>query len=334
MRNRDRIERHAVGLGETPPRAQQAGHVPTRWRSHAMNECLRFVTAVARMPRQPVYVHGESGVGKTAIARELHRLRRGAGTPFVAILLSGLREEVAASELFGSERGAFTDAIRRDGLLRTANLGTAFLDEIAKSPLGVQADLLHVLDDRSILSVGGCKRIVLDLDLTAASSGDPKDAVSRGALLPDLLARFVGFTLHVPALRDRREDLPALILDAAWRTSDDLGRAEPPSFTDALMAALIAAPWPENFRGLLAALKWIVAQAGDAAVVGEAALCERVRSCMGTARRANESPPDDAVLRAVANSNGNQSAAARELMVNRSTITRRIKRLKRDDSAA
>lgn len=156
----------------------------------------------------------------------------------------------------------------------------------------------------------------------------PVDAVTGGTLLPDLLARFVGFVLHVPALHDRREDLPFLILDAAWRAAANLGLAKPPALSDALTAALIAAPWPENFRGLHAAMKWIVTQSGDADVVGEEALSAHVRTCMGTARRAGESLPDDDLMSALEKFKGNQSAAARELNINRSTIVRRIKRLR------
>ena len=327
------LERATIRLesGNSIERPEQARRVRgAKWRSAAMQECAQFVQDVARMPRQPVYLYGESGVGKTVIARDLHRMRRTTDAPFEPILLAGLGAEIAASELFGSERGAFTGAVCRLGLLRIAAYGTAFLDEIAKTPTEVQAQLLHLLDDRTICPVGGRTRILLDVDVVAASSGDPFQAVADGALLHDLLARFEGFTLRVPALRERREDLPELILAATSSVCEFLGREQAPDFTDALMAELTAAYWPSNFRGLQAALKWILMQAGEADEVGVEMLTSRVRTCMGVTRADAARLTDEDIRSALARTGNNQSAAAMMLGCNRSTIQRRTKGWERE----
>ncbi|MGF1508784.1 MAG: sigma 54-interacting transcriptional regulator [Myxococcota bacterium] len=169
----------------------------------------------------PVSVRGESGVGKEVAASLVHRQsgRKGA---FVPVNCGALPEALVESELFGVERGAFSGADRdREGLVRAANHGTLFLDEIGELPLAAQVKLLRVLQERTVVPVGGHRTIPVDFRLVTATHRDLNQFVDSGRFREDLMARISGFTMEIPPLRDRREDIGRLFRELVRRSGRD-----------------------------------------------------------------------------------------------------------------
>jgi DNA-binding NtrC family response regulator len=204
----------------------------------------RSIEAVARHPRT-VVVTGETGTGKEIVARLLHR-QSGRTGPFVAVNCGGFTEGLLASELFGHVRGAFTGAIaEQQGLFRAAHGGTLFLDEAGDIPIALQAVLLRVLETWQVRPVGSVRDVPVDVRVIAASNQEIVKLIREGKFRPDLYARLAQWIIRLPALRDRREDIPAL--SRALLVS--LGGGERPLAPD-LQEALLAHPWPFNVRGL------------------------------------------------------------------------------------
>ncbi len=197
-----------------------------------------------------VILSGPSGSGKEVWAREIHRLSARADSPFVALDCGALPENLVESELFGYERGAFTGADRRKpGLFETAYGGTLFLDEIANLTPATQAKLLRVLEERRIRHLGGKKDIPVDTRLIAAANKDLPACIKDGSFREDLYHRLNQFTLRVPSLAERKEDIPAL---AAFflREAEKLVKKKVETISDSALAALEAYSWPGNVREL------------------------------------------------------------------------------------
>jgi DNA-binding NtrC family response regulator len=197
-----------------------------------------------------VILSGPSGCGKEVWAREIHRLSDRAGSPFVALDCGALPENLVESELFGYERGAFTGADRRKpGLFEAAFGGTLFLDEIANLTPGTQAKLLRVLEERRIRHLGGKKDIPVDTRVIAAANRDLPVCIKEGVFREDLFHRLNQFTLKVPSLAERKEDIPAL---AAYflREAEKLVNKKIENISDSALAALTAYTWPGNVREL------------------------------------------------------------------------------------
>jgi two-component system, response regulator FlrC len=197
-----------------------------------------------------VLLLGESGTGKEVLARYLHlRSTRSAG-PWVAVNCAALPGELLESELFGHERGAFTGASeRRAGRFEQAHRGTLLLDEISELPLRLQAKLLRAIQEREIDRVGGRQPIPVDVRLIATSNRDLAEMVRRGLFRSDLYYRLNVFPIVVPALRDRREDLPALCAQLLAEAAGSAGRPAPRLSASAL-EALAEEPFPGNVREL------------------------------------------------------------------------------------
>ncbi len=216
----------------------------------------RAIKGVAELARQvastdlTVILSGPSGSGKEVWAREIHRLSQRAGSPFVALDCGALPENLVESELFGYERGAFTGADRRkQGLFEAAFGGTLFLDEIANLTPGTQAKLLRVLEERKIRHLGGKKDIPVDTRVIAAANKDLAGCIRDGSFREDLYHRLNQFALQVPALAERREDIPTL---AAFflREAEKLVNKKISGISDQAMSALTAYAWPGNVREL------------------------------------------------------------------------------------
>jgi transcriptional regulator with PAS, ATPase and Fis domain len=213
-----------------------------------------------------VLITGESGTGKELIARTLHELSPRRQGPFVAINCAALPETLIESELFGHEKGSFTGASeRRAGCFEVAQHGTLLLDEIGEMPMPTQAKLLRVLEDSKVRRLGGKMEFVVDVRLVAATNKVPDDAILGGYLREDLFYRLNVFHIHLPPLRERKEDL-MLIAEALV---SDLNRKHEchvagisPEVTDALQRH----NWPGNVRELRNVLERAVILAGEGAI--------------------------------------------------------------------
>jgi transcriptional regulator with GAF, ATPase, and Fis domain len=197
-----------------------------------------------------VLLRGESGTGKELGARAIHATSPRAEGPFVAINCATLTETLLESELFGHEKGAFTGAVaRKPGKIELAHKGTLFLDEIGELPLGLQAKLLRVLQEREFDRVGGTRPIPVDVRIIAATHRDLDAAIRERRFREDLFYRLNVVTLHMPALRERREDIPLLAQHFARVYSERVGR-QVVGLSDEAREALLAYDWPGNVRQL------------------------------------------------------------------------------------
>jgi DNA-binding NtrC family response regulator len=218
------------------------------------------VTALRRVAPTDaaVLLLGPSGSGKELFARALHQLSRREAGPFVAFNCAAVPESLVESELFGHERGAFTGASARHvGRFEQAHAGTLFLDEIGEVPLQTQAKLLRALEEHRITRLGGEGEIVVDARVVAASNRDLDEAVMAGSFRRDLFHRLNVFPIHLPALSERREDVPALALHLLARAAARHGTPVP-TLRPAAMAALVLAPWAGNVRELANLLERVV----------------------------------------------------------------------------
>ncbi len=210
-------------------------------RSPAMRALRHRLGHVAQTTAS-VLLLGESGVGKSLAAREIHA-RSGRDGPFVAVNCAAIPEQLADSQLFGHVAGAFTGAQRaHDGFFRAARGGTLFLDEVAELPLAVQAKLLGVLEERAIIPVGTSERIKIDVRVIAATNAELSEAVRVRAFRGDLFARLNELSMTLPSLRCRREDILPMFVTAV---------GDPPlRLATNLAEALLLYPWPFNVREL------------------------------------------------------------------------------------
>ncbi len=194
---------------------------------------------------------GETGTGKDVLARSVHAHSKRKAGPFIAVDCGALVSSLIESELFGHEKGAFTGALeRRQGAFELAQRGTLFLDEIGELPLELQSKLLRALESRRIRRVGGTTEIAVDLRIVAASNRNLKAEVERGKFRQDLYFRLAVVPIHLPALRDRRKDIPLLAQQLLARIARDHGSERPLSLDRAAVEALSAHDWPGNVREL------------------------------------------------------------------------------------
>ncbi len=216
--------------------------------SRAMRDLLDLASRVARHDTT-VLITGESGTGKEVLARAIHRLSPRNERSFTAINCAAIPEQLLESELFGHAKGAFTGAIAdRMGLFEIAHEGTLLLDEIGDLPLDLQAKLLRVLEEGEIRRVGGRDSRRVDVRVIAATAKPLEQAVDRGEFRADLFYRLNVVRLHLPPLRERPEDVPALLTHFARQAASRLGH--PVSVTPAALASLTHHAWPGNVREL------------------------------------------------------------------------------------
>ncbi len=218
-------------------------------RSETMERVRQTVDQVAPTT-MTVLITGESGSGKDVVSRMIHERSARAGEPFIAVNCAALPEGVLESELFGHEKGAFTGATaRRAGRFELADRGTLFLDEIGEMPVQTQAKLLRILEEKRFLRVGGVRDVVVDVRLIAATNAELEEAVEKGLFRKDLYYRLNVINIHLPPLRERREDIPEL-LDFFIRMAAKEHAIEPVRFTPDALERLKSYHWPGNVRQL------------------------------------------------------------------------------------
>nr|PZN24519.1 MAG: nitric oxide reductase transcriptional regulator NorR [Pseudomonadota bacterium] len=235
--------------------------------SAAMGRLLREIRIVGASDLA-VLVTGETGVGKELVARAIHAASARHRAPLVHVNCAALPESIAESELFGHVAGAFTGAQReRAGKFEAADGGTLFLDEVGEMPLSVQPKLLRALQHGEVQRVGSDRLHRVDVRVIAATNRDLEREVERGRFRADLFHRLAAFPLRVPALRERREDVPVLATHFAEIARRRLG-VGPVRFTEEAMAHLLEADWPGNVRELENAVGRAVLRAGHAEAPG------------------------------------------------------------------
>ena len=236
--------------------------------SKAMREVYEFVARVAGRD-STVLISGESGTGKELVARAVHMNSPRANKPFVAINCAAITETLLESELFGHERGAFTGAVaQKKGKLEVAEGGTVFLDEIGELALPMQAKLLRVLQEREFERVGGTRPIKLDVRLIAATNRDLKEASRNGTFRSDLYYRLNVVSLQMPALRERREDIPLLAAFFAAQHGEKVKRRVAGISPEA-QACLVRYGWPGNVRELENAIERAVVLGSTEVILAE-----------------------------------------------------------------
>jgi two-component system response regulator HydG len=285
---------------------------------------VREMIATVAPTEATVLIQGESGTGKELVARAVHHLSPRRYMPMVTIHCGALTETLLESELFGHERGAFTGAqYRKKGKFEVAEGGTVFLDEIGDISLKTQTDLLRVLQEKEITRVGGTQAIKLDFRAMAATHRDLQEMVKEGSFRADVFFRLNVFNVPVPALRERREDIPLLVDHFLRKHAGEMNKHFR-NVSPAAMELLTAQPWPGNVRELENAVE-------RAMVVGqEPELLPRDFPFAGHEHREAPRSLDDVerahieeVLREL---NWNQSRAARVLGIDRVTLYHKIKR--------
>ena len=229
-------------------------------RSEAMRAVLEAVSRIART-ESTVFVRGESGTGKELIARAIHLASNRSEMPFVAINCAALPETLLESELFGHEKGSFTGAVRSSkGLFVQANGGTMFLDEIGDMSLAIQAKLLRVIQERQFFPVGGEQSIAVDVRIIVATNRNVEELVKQGSFREDLYYRIHVIPVTLPALRDRKEDIPVLADHFLKKFCEEMNK-KIRGLTPLAMQRLMLHSWPGNVRELENTIEYAVAMA-------------------------------------------------------------------------
>ncbi len=212
-------------------------------------------TAKAATTDASMMLLGESGVGKEVFARHIHESSPRASKPFIAINMAAIPDNLIESELFGFEKGAFTDAMEaKAGQFELAEGGTLFLDEIAEMPYSLQAKLLRVLQEREIRRLGSSKNTKIDVRIITATNADLNTKITEGKFREDLYYRLNTIPLHIPPLRERREEILSIAETALERYCTQYG-FEPKSFTPNAKNALEHYNWPGNIRELISVVE-------------------------------------------------------------------------------
>jgi two-component system, NtrC family, response regulator HydG len=289
------------------------------------------VVEKASQSEAPVIIHGESGTGKELVAQAIHQLGSRREKPFVQLNCAALNESLLESELFGHIKGAFTGACRhRQGRFEAGNGGDFFLDEIGDLPLSIQIKLLRVLETKQVEPVGDHRPVSVDVRIITATNRNLEELISRKEFREDFYFRINVIPIYLPPLRDRMEDIPLLISTFVQRLSERTGKSIT-GLSHAAMDKIMAYHWPGNVRELKSVLEYayVVAEKGIIEPDHLPQLVDKrdgfdgsVSDGSGNAVLAEK----EALIRALRQSGGNQTQAARILGINRVTVWNRMKK--------
>ncbi len=313
----------------------------------AQTRQLRQIIARIAPTRSSVLITGPSGVGKELVARALHEASSRRDEPFVALNCAALAPTLLESELFGHEKGAFTGAAsRRIGRFELAHKGTLFLDEVGEIDPGVQVKLLRVLQDGEFERVGGTETIKVDVRIVAATNRDLRQAIAQGTFREDFYYRLNVFSIYVPPLKDRPDDIPALVDHFLHQFSMELGK-EVYEVDDEIIEIFLKYPWPGNIRELENIMeRAVVLATGSQITINEMPyeLLKYMESKgsmislheeSSTKMENNDLPLEqhtervekELILRALEKFHWNKTKAAEQLGIKRTTLQYKIKKL-------
>jgi two-component system NtrC family response regulator len=299
--------------------------------SREMEKVFQVVRKVANTDAT-VLITGESGTGKELVAKAIHSLSSRKSAPFVPINCAAIPRDLLESELFGHVKGAFTGAIKdKSGKFMQADGGTLFLDEVGELPLELQPKLLRALQERVVEPVGGTGSLQIDVRVVAATNLDLDEAINGGAFREDLYYRLSVIPVHMPPLRERREDIPLLLKHFAARHG-----CERVAFERDALDALTGYHWPGNVRELENTVqRLLIMREGDTVSLGD--LPEKVRGMRGTGSSGSvvnlpaegyplEQLEREIVVSALERNGWNQTAAARFLSIPRHVLIYRMEK--------
>jgi two-component system response regulator HydG len=313
-------------------RRERSGLAKPLGKARIFQDVLRLAEQVAPT-ESTVLIQGESGTGKEVIARYIHELSARSEGQFLSLNCGALPESLLESELFGHVKGSFTGAVRdKQGLFAAARGGTFFLDEIGEMSPATQVKLLRVLQEREAIPVGGTEAIPVDVRVVAATNRDLEDDIKRGRFRTDLYYRLNVIAIHLPPLRDRREDIPIFVKAFLERIASEQGETLKQLSPEA-DAVVMAYDWPGNVRELENALeRAVVLTKGETIPLGAMPekLSER-RAEPLVADRPHTNPTLDVIERAyitwvLESEGGNKTRAAEVLGIDPSTLYRKLSR--------
>jgi PAS domain S-box-containing protein len=306
--------------------------------SSAMREVMNFVRRVSASEATTILLEGENGTGKDLVAKTLHYQSVRQAEPFIAINCAAIPETLLESELFGYEKGAFTDArAQKRGIFELADKGTLFLDEIGEIPLMLQAKLLRVLEEQTFRRLGGLKDIQLDLRVIAATNKNLREAVKEGAFRQDLYFRLNVIQILIPPLRDRTDDIVPMTKFFIEHYNRKFKR-QIEGVTDSAAKLLLAHDWPGNVRELRNAIERSMILEEGALITASSLPIAISRPDSGASPGTSmnpETPTDGLSLedherslltRALEKADGNQTQAARLLRITRDTLRYKMKK--------
>jgi DNA-binding NtrC family response regulator len=298
--------------------------------SPRMQEIYQVIDAVSQN-KSNVLLSGENGTGKELVARTIHHKGPLAGKPFLAINCGALSETLLESQLFGHRKGSFTGAIEdHEGVFQAADGGTLFLDEISEIPLALQVKFLRAIQEKEVTPLGSTRPVRVDVRIIAATNRDLEDAVKQGTFRTDLFYRLNVVPLHLPPLRERREDIPSLVEHFIQEFSR-IYDVTPKQVTPEAMQRIVAYAWPGNIRELQNAIERAFALSPQPEItLQDLPPAVAPRPAAASAQADEPLPLEEvekrSIVAALRRAGGNKKEAARILGIDRQRLYRKIEK--------